>query len=121
MGFVVQMSPDGKWVRIDKYMVYILGPDDELKYPDGSDVLRDPYDMMRVDFLEKDGIKTLRYQYLVRRVAYLDADGTMVKTKNYNLLMDQVAAAQKRLAGCLPGPYFLCGRSPKQLLREVRP
>jgi len=117
----VHVKEDRKWVLIDDYRIYVLGPEDKLTYPDGTEVPRSEYDMMRYD-CEPDG--KLTYQYMVRRIAHLDARGNLVKTQNFQRMQEQAALGQATIKSCVGCcNYFVrsSGREWTAQTQEINP
>eukprot|EP00401_Gymnodinium_catenatum_P017597 CAMPEP_0117538532 /NCGR_PEP_ID=MMETSP0784-20121206/42526_1 /TAXON_ID=39447 /ORGANISM="" /LENGTH=280 /DNA_ID=CAMNT_0005335147 /DNA_START=112 /DNA_END=954 /DNA_ORIENTATION=- len=103
----VQMSPDGKWIKIDLLpqpscntnWIYVIQEGDVFTRPDGIRLDVTPgEDLMRLTYL----CGKLQYQYIVRRVATLSSDGELVKTKAYEELLADV---QKTDADMRCGEY----------------
>jgi len=111
--FHVETSPDGEWMKLEHYLIYVPAARRGFTWPDGSNVEMEPGDMMRVDFkVREDPTSGVGYQYIVRRVAYLDEQGALVKTPNWFRLMRCVTYGESRLQSSCCN-YFLCGEDRK--------
>lgn len=87
----LKISPNKKWMTFSKDdYIYVLGPEDKLKDPNGKEVPFTPgEDLLRCTFNHGDPKQGLYYQYIMRRVARKDSEGNLVKTAAYQDLLER--------------------------------